>query len=357
MSNIWDRVQTIWNAAKAGPARQRACFMIPAEPVQTFEPKQHYVQVVLNEMYLANTRQWFTEYAPVTIVATTYQYGRKNETAPTLVGPSMLQKFVDERVPTGTIIRNAPVTGLHPYQGGPITLTVFFNRVQQINNADNVLGVLENIVTIADPLTPAIPFASYLKIAGHVMAGFEKLMNLSQTVPLMAYRETINPDIGQILQPGHLVLIDADGIDQDKFFVRESKLVYGDSLETAEPYRENDFLMLEIAQGVKRSDEATLPFYPIWEKTIELALQSGEDEFFWQEAKAHFNTLKRQMIASPDLTRPDYARLRKYYLDELKRHRQEAAEDAHLGLDEKALDLDEEEMRQLANELDELDEL
>ena len=351
MASIWDRLQNLWNDARAGETRTPACFSIKAEQGVPFSPRQHYFQIVINEMFLANEREWFAEYSPMAFVAATYIYDNKRETSPFIVGPSMLEEY-GHKLPQGMIFRNTPVTSLHPYQGGELILTVILYKVQRKNNVDNVLKVLEKVSSVINPAVPAIDFPSYLKIAHSIMDGVETLLGLEETVPVVGYRLTINPDIGQPLEPTYMVLIDSDEreVKKDEFLVRESRLHHG-----SQPYRREDFVLLKIAQGDKRTDEQTLPFYPLWETTREMATRSANDHF-WDETKAHFKTLNRALLNSPDLTKPDYDRLSDEYLAEVKEQRERAIA---LGSLKATSELPEEETRarRMAEELDELDDL
>jgi hypothetical protein len=358
MTNFLGEIKLLFESAKSAPARSRPNFTIPKENGAPFVDRQHYMQILINEMYLAKERQWWVQYAPVALVATTYLYGNDYQTAPIIIGPNLFKQFSSD-VGDGVIIRNAPVTSLHPYQGGALTLTVLFSKVEKQDNSDKVLDVLEGFAEVASPINPALPFSSYLKIAGSVMAGMRTLLNLPKTQPLLAYRETINPQIDQALTPVHLVLIDSPGMSEQekkRFRVKNSQLYYGDSDEHAVPYREHDFILLEIAKGTKRTDERTLSFYSLWQTTRKLGLESAKQDGFWQEAKNHFNTLKIAVLESPDLTQPDAKRLNDEYLNEMRSIRQGGAEEALLKSEEHspdALKL----YQEIAKELDQLDEL
>ncbi len=328
MSNVFIRVTRLWNNLQAGPAKTRACFMISRNHIDMgnqlgngFKARDHYFQLIINEMFLANERQWFVTYDPMAFVASSYIYATRQETLPIVVGPTMLQQLGQE-APASPIFRNIPVTGLHPYQGGGLTLTIILNRLQRQNNAEKLLQIVENISGAIDPSTALL---TYLKIARAVLAGAEMLFGLAQTIPVVGYRTTINPDIiGQPLEPGYFALIDADTkqVAQDKFWVRDSHLCYGDSLATARDYRDHDFILFSIAQADKRSDERTLPFYPLWQTAQDLAARPEQP--YWDAAKKEFNVLLRELLISSDLTRPDMERLQGEYFAELEKRRKMA---------------------------------
>ena len=225
----------------------------------------------------------------------------------------------------------------------------------------------EEVVAFRDikPLTPVhllvvsrkhIPSLSQMTdtdapLIGHMTKVANQLAR-EQGIAESGYRLTINPDIGQRLEPTYMVLIDSDEreIEKDEFLVRESRLHRG-----SQPYRGKDFVLLKIAQGDRRTDEQTLPFYPLWETTREMATRSANDHI-WGEAKAHFKTLNRALLDSPDLTKPDYNRLSDEYLAEVKEQRERAVS---LSILRASSELSEEEnrARQIADELDELDDL
>ncbi|MBI4528489.1 MAG: hypothetical protein HY695_32240 [Deltaproteobacteria bacterium] len=360
MKDLLERIQGLWNSAKSAPSKTRAHFPIPRTHVDNgerlgpcFTDKVHYFQLLINQMFLADERAWFVHYDPMVFVASSYIYGTKIETSPFVVGPAMLERF-GQKVPLGTIFKNTPVSGMHPYQGGALTLTIILNKLERQNNAERLLKLVEGVSSAIDVSTA---FSAYLKIAGTIVDGVEAIFGLSQTVPLLGFHTTINPQVGQIFEPTYFVLIDADEreIKQEWFWVKDSQLHYGPKLENAQPYRQCDFILLQLAQGDKRNDERSLSFYPLWEKTRDLAAQAS-NKHFWDETKAHFNTLKRALLNSPDLTRPDYTRLKEEYLAEMKNLRTEAANEANLG-DRGKLDKDETEMQRIAAELDDLDQL
>ena len=356
MPTLLDRVTTVWKKVRAGEAETRAHFAISQDHIHNGEPlgapfkaKQHYFQIVINEMFLSNTREWFVRYDPMTFVASNYIYGTERQTLPFVIGPAMLKQF-EQQIPEGMIFENTPVSGLHPYQGGSLTLTVILNRLQRANNADKLLQVVEGL---SSAVAPSIAVAAYLPIAGTVVDGVEAILGLDETVPVVGYHITINPDIGDTLEPSYFVLIDKDEVEleRDRFWVRDKRLYYGETEETSQPYRDSDFILFSIAQGVVRTDERTLPFYSLWQTTRDLATQPAKH--YWDEAKANFNALKRSLIKSPDLTEPDSKRLIDQYLEELKQRREDAILDADLAAGQELPDT-EAELRRVTEELNKL---
>ncbi len=360
MHDLINNVKNWWDDIKSAEAKTRAHFPIErsnaddgAELGAPFLPKEHYFQVILHEMFLARSRQWFVHYDPMVVAAATYEYDNKVETVPFIVGPSMLNNFGHE-TPAGMIFRNTPVSGLNPFQGGAFTLTLVLYKVQRKNNADRLLKVVEGI---SSSLDPSNSLSAYLRVAGTIVDGVEAILGLEGTVPVLGYRVTINTAINQKMTPDYWVLIDEDSKEETmnpaRFRVRQSRLYSVDRDGRESEYRDHDFVLFRIAQGTQRNDERTLPFYPLWIAARDFAAR-GDDEF-WKEAKANFNTLKRSLLKSPDLTGPDYERLRVEYLEELKRVRKHSVDEATLAPEQ--ISEEEKGLRNMAAELDALDNL
>jgi hypothetical protein len=265
----------------------------------------------------------------------------------------MLKDFGHE-TPGGMIFRNTPVSGLNPYQGGAFTLTLVLYKVQRKNNADRLLQVVEGISKSLDPSTT---LTAYLKVAGTVVNGVEAILGLDETVPVLGYRVTVNPQINQPMTPDYWAVIDEDSAAEtmkpESFRVRKSRLYFAHTTGAEKEYRDRDFVLFRMAQASRRDDERTLPFYPTWAAAQDFAAR-GDDKY-WEDAKAHFNTLKRSLLNSPDLTRPDSIRLRTEYLEELKKLRKESVNESHLT-PEPAPET-EKELRRIGAELDKLDNL
>jgi hypothetical protein len=359
MADWIERVKGLWDNIISAQAKTRAHFTVPSNSDhivndgnlgETFKAREHYFQIVINEMFLADAREWFVKYDPMTFVLCSYIYNTKTETLPFVVGPAMLKQY-EQKIPVGMIFKDTPVSGMHPYQGGSLMLTVILNKLARENNADKLLRIVESV---SGAFSPSVLSAGYLKIAGTVLNGVESLLGLDETIPVLGYRIVINPDTGGVLEPAYYALIDVDedNIEKNKFWIRDRRLYWGEDPPRAKPYRENDFVLFSITQGKARHDERILPFYSLWEKAQDLAARP--EPFYWQEAKANFNALKRSLLSSPDLTEPDAKRLMTAYLEGLKGLRNEAIQEGNLAGSEE-LSEKETEYLNVARDLNSLD--
>jgi len=294
----------------SSPRKPAATIAIPRERVDEFQGKPreepfkrdtHYFQVVINEMFLSKARKWFWEIDPVVYVVSEFSYNGKAQVVPFLVGPNLLkEQGVPDSVASGTILRNTVVSGLHPYRGGGLTLTVVLCEVSGENVLKPFLGILETTAKALD-FSPAL--APYAKVASLVMDGVETLFKSNGVTPIAGLREPYGPTHNTLFQPSYFAILDAQGVAEDKLWVRKKQLCHGDSLDTAKPYRGADFVLYSFAgtQDNERDDIDTLPFRDLWERVRHDAL-SPKDEPDFASARQLMSTLCQQVMTSPDLT-------------------------------------------------------
>lgn len=322
MSTLGEHWRRVWETVRQGQTQRWTHFPIDRVQVEgggelgePFQPRQHYFVVRVNEMYLAYSRQWFSQYDPMVFVVSEFAYDKKFEIVPYMVGPSMVEQY-GQQMPAGMIFSNTRVAGVHPYNGGALKLTVVLYRVKRSDYARGLLKVVESVTNALDFSTA---LGSYVKLAGAVLDGIETVMGLEDTVPLIGVRDEQDPDAGDQFMPGYFALIDAPegSIDRRRLWVRENKLFYGAGLDTAQPFREADYVLYSIGQTTMRSEEQTLPFYPLFEQVIQAA--NSPDEADWKRAKATMLTLIQALELSPDLTPAQIQSLSDRYIAEMKR--------------------------------------
>ncbi len=321
--SILEQARSIWNKIKQTPVQLPSKVNILADHISNknenlgavFREDEHYFQVRINEMYLTYQRQWFSTYDPMVFIVSEFQYDGKIEAVPFTVGPMMMEKY-GQKIPTGMIFSNTRVAGLHPWRGGSLTLSVILMRVKRDDYPKKLLRVVESAASAVDFGTA---LTSYVKIAGVIFDGVEALLGAEDTTPLIGFRKTIDQDAGDKLEPGYLALIDIpeDQLDLNKLWVRDHQLLFGDGLAGAQPFRKADYVLYSISQTSQRSDEETLPFYPLWKRVVEEASRPKPDN--WDSAKSNMLSLYQTMMLSPDLTKNQAFGLTEKYTIEMKK--------------------------------------
>jgi hypothetical protein len=293
-----------------GSRPQRPVDSGQTKPVDRFQPQEDYVLIRVNELFLSESRQWFTEIEPIVFASTEFLYGGQERTDPFLVGPKK-----DETLPRGMVLKNTTVSGPHPYRGGPLTLTIVLSRLPVGNVARPLIEVIE---ATGKALDPAIGLSTYLKVGNVMLDGFEKLLGLDGVKPLIGFRNTVNPDAGDTFDPGYFALIDMPAPDPTQFWAKNDELVHGATFESAKPFRAADFVLFQIARAPsgRRGDLDKLPFYPLWRKALEAA--SSPAAGAWDEAKANLAVVATAINLSPDLTWLQGRSLLAEYIAQLK---------------------------------------
>lgn len=300
---IW---KDLFDKIKGEPAERRTSIAIPADRTDIestlnapFEAGKHYFVVRLNEMFLAQEREWASKYDPLVTVVSEFIYNGAEVSVPTAIGPSVLAKG-GTATPVGRMaFTDTRVAGIHPYQGGRLTLTVILYKVQQSNHAKDLLdlvGIGAKALDFASALTP------YLKVAGTLLNGIESMLRLDGTQPVIGQRIERDQDAGGGIQPGYHALIDLplSGVNEKKFWVKKNQLCFGDTLATALPFEGADFMLYSILRDELRSDLELLPFRADWARVKREAQTSVADA--WTNAKINLATLIQVVRESPDLT-------------------------------------------------------
>lgn len=303
MPTLAERWKSIWTTIQHGATQLPSPVAILPDHVAqqgqagaAFKRDAHYFQVRLNEMYLANSREWFVKYNPMVFVVSEFIYDKKQETVPFLVGPMLLENG-GQKLPDGMVFYDTRVAGIHPYRGGRLTLSIVLYRTQNENFARNFLKLVEGAASALDFSTA---LGAYTKVAGVVLDGFESLLGLDKTVPIVGFRKEFDSTDG--FAPGFIALIDAPDINPQELWVRERRLFHGETAGSAQPFRSADFVLYSIVQPAdnRRDDISTLPFYPLWER-VEREANTAKDDH-WTSAKANMASLVESMVLSPDLT-------------------------------------------------------
>lgn len=312
--NIWSRIQQTPTQSPMRSSISRNRVDIGSTMGDTFQRDGHYFQVRINEMFLANSREWFSQYDPLVFVVTEFTYNKRVEAVPFIVGPSLLEKH-GQQAPAGMIFSNTKVAGLYPYKGGQLALSIILGRVRRSNYAKQVLKLVESTASALDFSTA---LSTYVKVANVLLDGVESLFGLGDTQTLVGLRKEFDPSAGDQFKPNFFVLIDKpeSEVDTSQLWVRDNQLVYGSSLSTAKPYRDADYVLYSIVQTTERQDETALPFYPLFEQVKEAAAKPDPES--WKRAKANMLTLYQNLVLSPDLIPGQVRNLVNNYVQEMR---------------------------------------
>jgi hypothetical protein len=333
----------LWNslagAIKSSPRQPATAIAIPRSHIDdnrdgelesSFKKDQNYFGVVINEMYLATQRQWLATIDPVVYVVSEFTYNQQAQVVPFLLGPALLTKkgVPDQYGKKGMIFRNESVSGLHPYRGGGLTLTVVLCQAQTGNVARQLLKVLENAT---DALNFSPMLAPYMKVANVVIDGFDSLFSSGGVTPLAGLRDSFGPNFNIPFRPGYFTLVDSPNVDPATLWVQNRQLMQGSSWDNLQPYRSADFVLYSMMGPADnlRDDTDSLPFRDTWQQIWKLAGTGRAAD--WEDAKRQMAALNDSISFSPDLTETQAEKLADEYWNKLQAHHDKAQSRATMG--------------------------
>jgi hypothetical protein len=291
-----------------------------------FEPGDHYFAVLVNEMFLTKARQWMDVYDPMALVVSEFTYAGERRVVPFVVGPSMVQEKM-QQVPSGMVISDTLVAGVHPYTGGKLALSIVLGQVKRESYAKRLLDVVEKVAG-AFPAGRALE--PHMKVADAVLEGIESLLGMGDTVTLAGHRWEYNDGLTPWLEPGFLALIDTDvkNVNPANLGVVKGRLRYGTGVDAPE-YRANGFLLYSLCPLVRRTDITELPFHHLFQTALRDAVANEPGS--WERAKAGLVSLHQELLTSPDLIWAQVQQLMEEFTQKLRQEHERAKSYSLLG--------------------------
>jgi hypothetical protein len=332
--SLLGRAKTLFDAVRETPARVPEHVSLAPNCVDdlgklgaAFTKDNCYFQVRVNEMFLASEREWLRTYYPMALFGSEFIYDSKETEIPFVVGPTTLIPQTEHA--TGDVLfRNTRVAGLHPYRGGRLCFSLILYRLTKQNIARQILGMVENLAGAVDF---SASVGAYTKLAGALLDGVETLAGMQNTTPVLGHRIELDPDAGDLLQPGYFALVDMpeNELRRYELRVRGNRLVHGPTFAEAEPFRAADFVLYSLSSTDARTDVDALHFQDLWQRVRREAAVPKDESY--QSAKSNMLSLYQTMLLSSDLLPAHARKLAREYAQEMRRIFDGAVEMAPLG--------------------------
>lgn len=288
-----------------------------------FSADEHYFVLRMHQTYLAAARQWFARYDPMLFALTEYTYDGGRTREPFLIGPDTFNRD-GHHAPPGTSFTDVRATGLRPYRGDTINVTVILYRKKVNDEARQLLSIAERCLVIPQ-LAVAGP---YLSIAETGLDALESILGLDDTVPLLGIWKCFDPL--DSFQPGWFVMCESDALRPDEIWVRGNRLLRGKDPARLTEVTDADFLLFSLAQAVTRNDAEQLePFRRMWKPVHHYAGLGNEKAY--EVARALMTALQLALAESPDLIPSQASELVRKYKRAMRGARDEARDTDTLG--------------------------
>jgi hypothetical protein len=325
VSSVFDTVSRVWNELRSGRQPLPTVATIPPDYCRPANAAgylivrdQMYFTIRINQMHLAENRQWWTVYDPLVVVVIEFNHAQNRIAIPTVIGPDLIRKQAQSDQPRyGAVLLDTRVTGPHPYRGGDVDVSLSFYQVQRANHARSLLRVVDSL---SASLGGAGDLPLIAKAGGALLEGVEGLLGLEETTYLAGQRISLAISALDPFTAGFSALIAPPAPDDARLRVEDRRL-FVDAGGAVRPYRESDFVLLSIVGTESRGDENLLPFYPSKVDAL-TAVWDGEDGV--KRGKANLIAAYQQMRRSPDVTLAEASRLFEAWLQEFEAEKRKA---------------------------------
>ncbi|HEV2706156.1 MAG TPA: CHAT domain-containing protein [Pyrinomonadaceae bacterium] len=306
-----------WNRIKSWPAvntEQYLAVTLPASAdaadvtATALKPYESYFRIWLADMFLTESRQWFTELFPAVHSVVKLRYGD--------YGTVSLNNVVGlpEEVRGQGVALNYCLCELTPFSGGTVEIAA---GLLALRNRDNkfVAAAFDLFSEFANLIAP--PLAPALSISKKVASGVNTLFEAADGQVHLSMHQTLTSAGGggsNELRPGYraVILGTPEQLDAARLSVIDDRLYYKSGSGAPQPLRGYDYMLLRIESRDERDDWRLKSIQEPVEKATQALLRGDKEE-------AHvFHTLALTTTAqSPDLTPADRRRVVVAINDEL----------------------------------------
>jgi len=283
------------------------------------QPQASYFEIRLKQMLLRNQREYWREFRPFSTFVAGFVHNGQAREMPFILGPQRLGEHAAALGGDAVEYRNLRIAGPFPYEGDDLQLFSALSRLEANNWAVQALGLLETVARAFD----ASKVTRYLAVAAPLVAGLESFLGMEKVELRLGMQQVYEQPVGRgglrpnALRARHELLLNLpdhalDAAARRRFWVREGRLFHGAAAETAQPYREADFLLFEIRPLRARGDYTTFDFHAVnWQDTLK-ALWDGSEEL----ARQKLRLTAAALAQCGDIVRPQRVALLRAYKEQ-----------------------------------------
>jgi hypothetical protein len=308
--NLKPKVKTLWDhvthsaTVKANRLRIDDSRVKATKSKIPFKNDDCYVQLVVNDVFLADTRVWTKKFIPFAYVIINFDYDKSTHTQTTIVYTSRFPKGVGQRpdVSWGNVIVWEPF----PFRGKQLKLGIVLCKLKIKDYAEDILHLLEST---ASTLNVGLTVGSYLKVASVVKQGLEKVLDFPDTGPVLGHDQSFTPSDpipGYFLIARKAQKTKQDLNEQDLWINSHSQLkVMDPNKKKLTDLQGFDYILYSVNIIDRRADLRKLPFYTTYEAALKAARGGKESPGSKEEWNKHVRPLLDQLSDeindSPDL--------------------------------------------------------
>ena len=223
-------------------------YVLPPRPGTEIKADEAYFIIRLSEVFLGRSRTLWRKFYPVVHAWGSTSTGEEHG----LVAPTQLQQVSNSGLDRVVTV-NATLLGPVPYRGGDVSLVAGLYAVPGDDAAQALVAMVATLTTLAGSPIPAGSIASV------ITDGVDNLLGLNKTTLRLGVYDTFYP--GNPLRTGFHVGLGADSakVDLSQLGLRDGHLVKGPNPIAAKPYRDHDYVVVEVERRETRDDWPGLP--------------------------------------------------------------------------------------------------
>ncbi|HEX5270987.1 MAG TPA: hypothetical protein VFW33_10885 [Gemmataceae bacterium] len=216
---------------------------------------ESYFRLWLVDMFLKNDRDWFHETHPAVYSVVRFKFGDQEEEVSHVAGQSLL-KDLSAADSARSLGLNYELTSLVPFNGGAIEFEgglVALKGKDDVKSFLKVLGDFSRLLVIPQ-LSTALDM-----VGTPLVNGITELFDSTGAAPQLRLHDAwTSPDDpnANVLRAGYFAMVGApDGAyDSAKFWVKESRLRYGDTLAASRLLTGVHYMLFRVEKRDSRDD-------------------------------------------------------------------------------------------------------
>lgn len=296
INNLWNRIK------KATETKKYIMQQIGLG--EAFESGQHYLRIVISEMFLEKSFAWFKTWYPAVHVGIQLKFGDQEG-----VNLTRVVKPPEDATEDG-VLKNYHILELTPYNGGTVEVQ---GALLALKGDDYLSTTIEVLQSFSDLVAP--PFGQALAIAEKVSNGMDSMLNATGGDVRLPYHDTfVGKEMGNNqLKPGYLALIRAEaGEGKDQVNVNSLSVVdgalYYDDKGQKKAFRKADYMLLSFQQTDQRDDYDQLGAIKTGYDAFLDALEMNDPEEAERAVKQAKRAIRIAIQRSPDIAKYDKTR-------------------------------------------------
>lgn len=263
-------------------------------------PGTGYAQWWLQEMWLANEREWLSHYAPLVYGQIRLQFGDEQLDLPCALGEFEFLDGAEMKDLQDALLLNYPMCTPLPYNGGVLELAAALVAVRKADGLGQIVSAVGELSKVL-----AVPQLSAVSsVAGPIAKTVDSLFGQGDRKYQLGFHQAFKHEGEEDLREGYFLAAATDAVlDPENLMVNDGRLAYADNPNTF--VRNFDYMLFRLEISETRDDLKSISsIFDIVDNAHKTAVAGRLDE-----AEGLIKSAGYAAFVSDDLTLADRKRL------------------------------------------------